>query len=59
MKRLSNGRYLKELQLGPYLKHYCLRSLSPTLDNFHPIEYKDKLLEPIPGYHSLTRLLVA
>jgi hypothetical protein len=49
MKRLSNGRYLKEHQLGPCLKHYCFRScLSPTLDDFHPIEYKDKPLEPIP-----------
>jgi hypothetical protein len=49
MKRLSNGRYLKECQLGPYLEHYCLRShLSPMLDNFHPIKYKDKLLQPIP-----------
>ena len=48
MKRLSNGRYLKEWQLGPYLEHYRLQRLSPTLDDFHPIEYKDKLLEPIP-----------
>jgi hypothetical protein len=49
MKRLSNGRYLKERQLGPYLEHYCLRSrLSPMLDDFHPIEYKDKPLDPIP-----------
>jgi hypothetical protein len=49
MKRLSNGRYLKEHQLGPYLKHYRLRSRpSPMLDDFHPIEYKDKPLEPIP-----------
>jgi hypothetical protein len=23
MKRLSNGRYLKERQLGPYMEHYC------------------------------------
>jgi hypothetical protein len=60
MKRLSNGRYLKECQLGPYLEHYCLCScLSPMLDDFHPIKYKDKLLEPIPSYCSLTRLLVA
>jgi hypothetical protein len=22
MKRLSNGRYLKERQLGPYMEHY-------------------------------------
>jgi hypothetical protein len=49
MKRLSNGRYLKENQLGPYLEHYRLhRHLSLMLDDFHPIEYKDKLLEPIP-----------
>jgi hypothetical protein len=48
MKKLINGRYLKEWQLGPYLEHYHTRRLSPTLDNFHPIEYKDKLLEPIP-----------
>jgi hypothetical protein len=38
MKRLSNGRYLKEQQLGPYLEHYHLQRLSLTLDNFHPIE---------------------
>jgi hypothetical protein len=48
MKRLSNGRYLKEWQLGPYMEHYCSRRLSPTLDDFHPIEYKDKPHEPIP-----------
>jgi hypothetical protein len=48
MKRLSNGRYLKECQLGPYLEHYHSCShLSPMLDNFHPIKYKDKPLEPI------------
>jgi hypothetical protein len=42
VKRLSNGRYLKKCQLGPYLEHYCLRiGLSPMLDDFHPIEYKD------------------
>jgi hypothetical protein len=48
MKRLSNERYLKEWQLGPYLEHYCSRRLSLMLDNFHPIKYKDKPLEPIP-----------
>jgi hypothetical protein len=48
MKRLSNGRYLKERQLGPYMEHYCLRRVSPLLDNFHPIEYNDKPHEPIP-----------
>jgi hypothetical protein len=48
MKRLSNGRYLKERQLGPYMEHYHSRRLSPTLDDFHPIEYKDKPHEPIP-----------
>jgi hypothetical protein len=48
MKRLSNGRYLKERQPGPYMEHYCSQRLSPTLDDFHPIEYKDKLHEPIP-----------
>jgi hypothetical protein len=49
MKRLSNGRFLKECQLGPYLEHYRLRShLSQMLDDFHPIEYKDKPLQPIP-----------
>jgi hypothetical protein len=49
MKRLGNGRCLKKHQLGPYLEHYCLCScLSPTLDDFHPIKYKDKPLEPIP-----------
>jgi hypothetical protein len=48
MKRLSNGRYLKEWQLGPYLEHYCLQRLSLMIDNFYPIKYKDKLLEPIP-----------
>jgi hypothetical protein len=48
MKRLSNGRYLKERQLGPYMEHYRSRRLSPTLDDFHPIEYKDKPHEPIP-----------
>jgi hypothetical protein len=40
MKRLSNGRYLKERQLGPYMEHYRLQRLSPMLDDFHPIEYK-------------------
>jgi hypothetical protein len=44
----SNGRYLKERQLGFYMEHYCSRRLSPTLDDFHPIEYKDKPHEPIP-----------
>jgi hypothetical protein len=34
MKRLSNGRYLKERQLGPYMEHYCLQRLSPMLDDF-------------------------
>ena len=29
MKRLSNGRYLKERQLGPYMEHYHSRRLSP------------------------------
>jgi hypothetical protein len=48
MKRLSNGRYLKERQLGPYMEHYCSRRLSLTLDDFHPIEYKDKPHERIP-----------
>jgi hypothetical protein len=23
MKKLSNGRYLKERQVGPYMEHYC------------------------------------
>jgi hypothetical protein len=41
MKRLSNVRYLKEWQLGPYMEHYRSLRLSPTLDDFHPIEYKD------------------
>jgi hypothetical protein len=51
MKRLSNGRYLKEWQLCPYLEHYHSCScLSPMLDNFHPIKYKDKPLEPIPRF---------
>ncbi len=60
MKRLSNGRYLKECQHGPYLKHYHLRSrLSRMLDDFHPIKYKDRHLNLFQGYHSLTRLLVA
>jgi hypothetical protein len=48
MKRLSNGRYLKERQLGPYMEHYCLRRLSPMLDDFHPNDYKDKPHESIP-----------
>jgi hypothetical protein len=48
MKRLSNGRYLKEWQLGPYLKHYHSRRQSLMLEDFHPIDHKDKLLEPIP-----------
>jgi hypothetical protein len=49
MKRLSNGSYLKECQLGPYLEHSRLRSHpSPMLDNFHPNKYNDKPLEPIP-----------
>jgi hypothetical protein len=48
MKRLSNGRYLKEWQLGPYLEHLCSQRLSPMLDDFHPVEYKDKPLQPIP-----------
>jgi hypothetical protein len=29
MKRLSNGRYLKEHQLGPYLEHYIRVGKSP------------------------------
>jgi hypothetical protein len=37
MKRLSNGRYVKEQQLGPYMEHYRSRRLSPTLDDFQPI----------------------
>jgi hypothetical protein len=48
MKRLSNGRYLKERQLSPYMEHYRSRRLSLMLDDFHPIEYKDKPHEPIP-----------
>jgi hypothetical protein len=48
MKRLSNGRYLKERQLGPYMEHYRSQRLCPMLDDFHPIEYKDKPHEPIP-----------
>jgi hypothetical protein len=48
MNRLNNGRYLKERQLGPYMEHYHSQRLSPTLDDFHSIEYKDKLYEPIP-----------
>ncbi len=48
MKRLSNGRYVKEWQLGSCLEHYCSERLSPMLDDFHPIKYKDKLLKPIP-----------
>jgi hypothetical protein len=48
MKWLSNGRYLKEWQLGPYLEHYHLQRLSLTLDNLHQIKCKDKPLEPIP-----------
>jgi hypothetical protein len=49
MKRLSNRRYLKEWQLSPYLEHYCSQRLSLTLVDFHPIEYKDKPLKPIPS----------
>jgi hypothetical protein len=48
MKRLSNGRYLKERQLSPYMEHYRLQRLSLMLDDFHPVEYKDKPHEPIP-----------
>jgi hypothetical protein len=48
MKRLSNRRYLKQWQLSPYLEHYCAQRLSPTLDDIHPIKYKDKPLKPIP-----------
>jgi hypothetical protein len=59
MKRLSNGRYLKERQLGPYMEHYRLQRLSLMLHNFHPIEYKDKPHDLFQGYNSLTRLLVA
>jgi hypothetical protein len=50
MKRLSNGRYLKERQLSHYMEHYRSRRLSLTLDDFHPIEYKDKPHEPIPRF---------
>jgi hypothetical protein len=56
MKQLSNGRYLKEWQLGPYLEHYHLQRLSPRLEDFHPIEYKDKLLEPIPRLVSFDKV---
>jgi hypothetical protein len=48
MKWLSNGGYLKEWQLNPYLEHYHSQRLSSTLDDFHPIKYNDKPLEPIP-----------
>jgi hypothetical protein len=47
MKQLTKGQFLKEQQLGPYFDHYCLQRLLPTLDDFHPIAYKEKLLEPI------------
>ncbi len=47
MKWLTKGRFLKEQQLGPYFDYYCLQRLSLTLDDSHPIEYKEKPLEPI------------
>jgi hypothetical protein len=56
MKWLSNGRYLKGQQLSPYLEHYCSQRLSPTLDDFHPIKYKDKLLKPIPWLLSFDKV---
>jgi hypothetical protein len=56
MMWLSNGTYLKEQQLSPYLEHYLLQRLSPTLDDFHPIEYKDKPLKPIPRLSSFVKV---
>jgi hypothetical protein len=47
MKQLTKGWFLKEEQLGLCFDHYCLQRLSPTLDDSHLIEYKDKQLEPI------------
>jgi hypothetical protein len=47
MKQLTKGQFLKVQQLGWYLDYYCLPRLSPTLDDSHPIEYKEKPLEPI------------
>ena len=46
-KRLGKGRFLKSKQLRPYMEHYSNR-MHPTLDDFHPEEYKDKPLVPIP-----------
>jgi hypothetical protein len=47
MKRLTKWWFLKEKQLGPNFDYYCLQRLSPTLDDSHMIEYKEKPLEPI------------
>jgi hypothetical protein len=47
MKWLTKGWFLKEQQLGLYFDSYCLQRLSPTLDDSHLIEYKEKPLEPI------------
>jgi hypothetical protein len=47
MKWLTKGWFLKEQQLGPYFDYYCLQRLSPTLDDSHPKEYKEKPIEPI------------
>ncbi len=47
MKQLTKQWFLKEKQLGLCFDHYCLQRLSPTLDDSHLIEYKDKLLELI------------
>jgi hypothetical protein len=60
MKRLSNGRYLKECQLGPYLEHYrCIVGYLRRLTTSTQLNTRISCLNLFHGYHSLTRLLVA
>jgi hypothetical protein len=53
MKRLSNGRYLKEWQLGLYMEHLQCLMTSTELNT------RISRMNLFQGYHSLTRLLVA
>jgi hypothetical protein len=38
---------MKEQQLSPYFDHYHSERLLPTLDDFHPEEFRDQVLKPI------------
>jgi hypothetical protein len=60
MKRLSNGRYLKEWQLGPYLEHIttCKGYLQCFMISTQ-LNTRISHLNLFQGYNALTRLLVA